>query len=69
MQYNAPHGMYVFQNCSSGDILGPPFGAGTLNRAPPKSLLCAGVYQSLEIVNSTVAYLDFWKKALVVSTC
>ena len=59
MQYNAPNHMYVFQNFSGGEIPGAPFSAGTQNRAPPKSWLRAGVYQSFYIVNSTVADLDF----------
>ena len=38
---------------------GPPFGAGTQNRAPSKILAARRVYQSFYIVNSTVADLDF----------
>ena len=39
IQYNAPNCMYVFQNCSVGEIPEPPFGAVTQNRtpSPPKS--------------------------------
>ena len=35
MQYNAPNRKYVFRKFSGGETHGPPFGAGTQNRAPP----------------------------------
>ena len=62
MQYIASNRMYVFKNFSGGDIPGTPFGA------PSKILAARRRVSVLYIVNSTVADLDFWKKALV-STC
>ena len=65
MQYNAPNCIYVFQNFSGDDTPGPPFDAGTQNRAPlPSKILAAR-----QLVVSTVAGCAAHTTVRVITGC